>query len=265
MRTAEFRNAGSYSERSSIWSEIKPVYMDIQNYKCAFCEKRLSGEEIGTIEHDIEHFRPKKKITNWKIPKSLNGVPITKAIRNQPGHHLLAYNPFNYTTSCKPCNSILKKNNFPIEGQYDVTQASVISLIRYELPYLLYPLGNFDKNPEDLFFFVGIHPVSKGNSLREENRARVTIEFFKLNDHVQRKHLFIQRAETILALYRIMETIVVNGIVDEEDAKEFANRTSLHAPHANCARSFMILYKNDRDEAYRVFKDAQKYYNSVSK
>nr|WP_299213848.1 hypothetical protein [uncultured Allomuricauda sp.] len=265
-RTLKFRNAGGYSESSSIWSEIKPVYMGIQNNKCAFCEKRLSDEEIGKIEHDVEHFRPKKKITNWRAPKSLIDVPIARVTRNQSGHFLLAYNLFNYITSCKPCNSILKGNKFPIESQYDLNQESVPTLFQSERPFLLYPLGDFDESPEELFFFVGIHPVViTNNSERNQYRARVTIEFFKLNDPSQRKHLFIQRAETILALFRIMEDVVRNGSINEQDAIEFAKRTSIHAPHANCARSFMRLYENDRNEARKLFRDAQKYYNSVSK
>lgn len=265
-RTLKFRNAGFYDESSSIWSEIKPVYMEVQNYKCAFCEKRLSGSEIGTIEHDVEHFRPKKKITNWKPPQSLDDVRITKVFRNQSGHFLLAYNLYNYLTSCKPCNSILKGNKFPIESQYDLGETNISRLFQAERPFLLYPLGDFDKDPEELFFFVGIHPVViTNNNLQDQHRARVTIEFFKLNDSNLRKHLFIQRAETILALYRIMEDVIRNESVDEQDALEFANRTSIHAPHANCARSFMRLYQNDRIEAKKIFRDAQKYFNSVSK
>jgi hypothetical protein len=48
-----------YGEPTAIWNEIKPVFMALQHDKCAFCERKLEGGELGTIEHDIEHFRPK--------------------------------------------------------------------------------------------------------------------------------------------------------------------------------------------------------------
>ena len=38
-KTEEFRNQGFYQESSSIWSEVKVVYMRLQgNCKCAYCE-----------------------------------------------------------------------------------------------------------------------------------------------------------------------------------------------------------------------------------
>jgi len=62
-RTEEFRTQGHYQEKSSIWSEIKPVYMDIQGgCKCAFCERKLESKDYGRPELDIEHFRPKKNV-----------------------------------------------------------------------------------------------------------------------------------------------------------------------------------------------------------
>ena len=60
-RTAEFVKQGKYEEDSGIWSEIKSVYMTLQHEKCAFCERQLESVEHGTIEQDVEHFRPKKK------------------------------------------------------------------------------------------------------------------------------------------------------------------------------------------------------------
>ena len=59
-RTATFAALGRYEESSSIWSEIKRVYMELQAFKCGFCERRLENSRFGNIEHDVEHFRPKK-------------------------------------------------------------------------------------------------------------------------------------------------------------------------------------------------------------
>ncbi len=44
-RTDRFRQKGFYEERSSIWSEVKGVYMRLQgDCKCAFCERKLESK-----------------------------------------------------------------------------------------------------------------------------------------------------------------------------------------------------------------------------
>ena len=57
-RQKGFRQAGCFNEDSHIWSEVKGVFMRLQNEKCGFCERRLTDEEHGKVEHDVEHFRP---------------------------------------------------------------------------------------------------------------------------------------------------------------------------------------------------------------
>ena len=56
-RTTRLFNKGKYEEKSSIWSEVKPVYMAFQHNKCIYCEQRLEGGPLGTIAHDLEHYR----------------------------------------------------------------------------------------------------------------------------------------------------------------------------------------------------------------
>ena len=65
-RTEAFIKARKYEEASSIWSEVKPVYMKIQHDKCIYCERQLaSPDHGGAIEHDLEHFRPKNEVVEW--------------------------------------------------------------------------------------------------------------------------------------------------------------------------------------------------------
>lgn len=66
-RTARFRELGRYDEegRDSIWSRIKRVHMELQHFKCGFCERRLEESAYGNIEHDVEHFRPKSEVEDW--------------------------------------------------------------------------------------------------------------------------------------------------------------------------------------------------------
>ena len=64
-RTESFRNLKKYKEKSSIWSEVKPVFMDVQGgAKCCFCERKFEGTRLGRYEFDIEHFRPKGNVKN---------------------------------------------------------------------------------------------------------------------------------------------------------------------------------------------------------
>lgn len=66
QKIAHFRALGRYdSNDSSIWSEIKPVYRDIQHDKCGYCERSLPADTIGAVEQDVEHYRPKSRVTAW--------------------------------------------------------------------------------------------------------------------------------------------------------------------------------------------------------
>ena len=56
-RTEMFRRRGFYGEKSSIWSEVKPVYVRLQGHgKCAYCEREMESVAIGKVEQDVEHF-----------------------------------------------------------------------------------------------------------------------------------------------------------------------------------------------------------------
>lgn len=103
-RTAGFRQKGFYEEASSIWSEVKPVYMRLQAGKCAYCEREMERVEVGKVDHDVEHFRPKGNVKAWKAPKKLinQGVAITAAPNEGKGYHLLPYHILNYASACKP-------------------------------------------------------------------------------------------------------------------------------------------------------------------
>ena len=57
-RTEKFRCKKKYEEKSSIWSEVKPVFMELQGGgKCCFCERKFESGALGRYELDVEHFR----------------------------------------------------------------------------------------------------------------------------------------------------------------------------------------------------------------
>ena len=96
-RTARFIAAGGYDESSSIWSEIKPVFMKLQNDKCAYCERQLaSADSGGAVEHDLEHFRPKSSVVVW--PDGA-GVSFATGTASPAGYFWLAYHLLNYSVA----------------------------------------------------------------------------------------------------------------------------------------------------------------------
>ena len=121
QKTDRFRKGKKYQEKSSSWSEIKPIFMEIQHNKCAYCERRLEGLPYGRIEHDIEHFRPKNAIKKWPTRKIIRERNLQLGFSTgeawNEGYYLLAYNIENYVTACKTCNTILKSNYFPYCGK----------------------------------------------------------------------------------------------------------------------------------------------------
>lgn len=246
QRTETFRQLGHYDESSAIWSRIKRVYMELQGFKCGFCERLLERSAYGNIEHDVEHFRPKKRVVAWPTPtiRADRGIDLDGELGPDadPGYYLLVYHLENYVVSCKTCNSALKANFFPVAGPRDVFGDQPRGL-RNERALLVYPIGALDPDPETLITFRGILPVPVGTRGHKRRRAEVTIAFFQLD---AREGLLVERAESILAVY------IARAAMDHPDPQVraaagpwLAHRLHRHAPHANCARSFDRLCTTD--------------------
>jgi hypothetical protein len=265
-RTVQFKKDGYYSEKKGIWSAVKPVYMRLQGEsKCAYCERKLESENFGKGEQDVEHFRPKKNVRPWKLPKSLEklGVTLRPPDPAAGGYHLLAYHLLNYCAACKPCNSALKSDCFPIAGKYQ-TKGTDPAKLATEKPLLIYPLGGFDDDPEELIRFHGISPQAVAKSGHKQHRALVTIEFFKLDDEAKRKNLMRERAFIIVSLFPQLKKASASG-PDANEARDFVRLcTAATAPHANCARSFLHLFQTDQVEAKAVAEKANQFLNSIS-
>ena len=74
------------------------------------------------------------------------------------GYYLLAFHPRNYITACKSCNTPLKSNYFPIAGEQRGPQSDNPAHLASEQPFLIYPLGSLDDDPEEVLTFDGIVP-----------------------------------------------------------------------------------------------------------
>jgi hypothetical protein len=267
-RTEDFRAKGRYEEKSSIWSEVKVVYMRLQgDCKCGYCERKLESVDFGKVEQDVEHFRPKGGVRAWKLPKALtdNGVVVTTVPAEDRGYFLLPYHPFNYSAACKPCNSALKKDYFPIAGEYNLEGEDPTALVA-EKPFLICPVGDFDQLPEELIQFRGVSPQPVAESGHDRARALVTIEFFKLDDGAKRKNLLRERAVVIVALHPQLEKLA-DGATGQAKADALMLVKGFTAPnsaHTNCARSYRDLFKKNRAEATAVFDGAFKLITSIS-
>lgn len=242
-------------EFKKIWGVIKDVYIKLQHTKCAFCEQRLEG----TITQDVEHFRPKSAVTAFSIPAKLagEGITVKQPADGKPekGYRFLAYHILNYAMACKNCNSVFKRNLFPI-AKPRKTEAKQPPPTSTEQNYLIYPISDVDDDPESLLDFEGFQPIAKGAGFKRQ-RALVCIQLFKLDDRDERKELIQGRAEVIEDLYLNLREIADGP---EGPVKEAArrNRTRMlqdSQPHANCLRSFDRLFQADRAAADKVFTD----------
>lgn len=253
--------------KQTIWGEVKDVFGRLQHFKCAYCERELpharpgAPRSPGSVERDVEHFRPKSSVKAWKVPKALaaDGIaPQTGAASN--GYYKLAYELENYAIACKTCNSSLKGDRFPIGGARDPDGGSPAALNRAEKPYLIFPIGTIDDDPEMLIGFVGATPVARRRKGSHGYlRARVTIEFFGLADADARSELFTERARVICAVY--LAWMLVQGGGQTGDPV-FAQRTlddvqNAAQPHASCARSFAALCQRDPARAQVIANEAQ--------
>lgn len=246
QRTNSLRDAGHYNEGSGIWGEIKTAYMELQGFKCGFCERRLEKSRYGSIEHDVEHFRPKAKVKSWptETERAERRIDFDFDLGDpaDPAYFLLAYELENYVISCKTCNTILKANYFPVAGDRSVSRDRSRDL-GDEGAYLIYPIGARDNDPEQLITFRGIVPIPAGTRGHKRRRAEVTIRFFELDT---REVLLEERAETIVELHIAMAAVGHPDPLTSRAASSAVDRlVGRRSPHANCARSFHDLWLSD--------------------
>ena len=260
-RTGIYKKDKKYSEPpKQNWSLIKGIYMKLQANKCAYCEQKLEGGE-KKIAHDVEHYRPKKNVLVWPDKKKSKKFNFTFPLGDAAdGYYLLPYNLFNYTTSCKVCNSQLKRDYFPVKSKR-VNNSDTPTTLKREGAYLIYPLGHFDDDdPEDLITFNGIKPIINPNIKDEHkrNRAAVTIAFFELD---LRDTLLKQRAEVIERMFDAFNDQYTHPDPErrKQAAKKLARWQLPSSEHSSCARAFFKVCQTDLPTAYTYYKAAIDY------
>jgi len=260
-RTADFVATGKYEEASSIWSEVKPVFMKLQHNKCAYCERALAaGDHGGSIEHDLEHFRPKSSVIAWP---GASGFSFATGTAAPAGYFWLAYHLQNYAASCKKCNSPLKKNYFPVSRGRGAVPADPAVLHSAEQPFLIHPIGELDDDPQAILTFLGVTAVPKKKTGPRRRRGDVTIAFFELNN---REELLRERAELLDSLGQHLETI--NDPATTEPRKQRAKKTVERmlrpkARHSSCAKSMVELYVLNPAQAQELIDGASEFLDSL--
>jgi 5-methylcytosine-specific restriction endonuclease McrA len=260
-KTADFRKLRKYKEKTGSWSRIKRAYMLLQYGKCAYCERKVGDDTESKIEHDVEHFRPKSTVRSWPTGKRAEKLAyaFTTGDPSDNGYYLLAYNISNYAVTCKKCNTTYKSNYFPIAGAARCLDDDTPATLAREQPFLIYPLGDLDARPEDLITFQGIVAVPMADAGHAHDRARVTIDFFKLA--VGRDELLRERAVLLKALYWALDDLETTRNPMRKAAARQTVRMALSRknPHTNCLRSFFRLYRTDQKTADQYYEAIYKY------
>jgi hypothetical protein len=253
------------------WASVKYLFMEVQNEKCAYCERKLAARgQGGAAEHDLEHFRPKNPVKKWPAPAEIKfptGGPSTT------GYFWLAFHLLNYCTACSKCNSGLKSNYFPVAGPRGSCPTEPGGAFHAaERPLLIYPLGKVDDDPEDVIRFRGITalpphldpllPVRGDADDHLSRRARVTIAFFDLNG---RPELLWGRAERLRELEKSLAALNDLGASGEQRAAaqdDIRRLTDGYSEHTACVRGMVRLYQADPQVAREYFRAVRDYLNS---
>jgi len=232
--------------------------MELQRYKCAYCERPLAQGEHATIDYDVEHFRPKNRVTPCPDAKTVKRLRIRYKVRSgsSKGYPLLAHDPRNYAVTCKVCNTPLKADHFPIDGKPSRAGQDIAKLDAQEKPLLIFPLGNQGPAPDELITFEGVLPVPAKRAGYDRKRAQVTIDFFELHF---RSDLRTGRAHLLVLLWDKLQLAQTGTPEQRQDAREVLNAACQDFwPYAACARAFLDLYGREPRRAEAYYREAHR-------
>ena len=243
-RSREINKKAVYAEKTSIWSEVKPVFMYLQRNRCIYCDRHIASLRVGSVEHDLEHYRPKGRVTE-------------EDGSHTNGYYWLAYDFENFAVACKTCNQGLKMDRFPILGTRGVALANVTTLNQTELPMLIFPMVD---NPDEYMIFDGVTPKPKFKRGLKYKRAKITIDFFRLADS-EREELHDARTLAIVLLWNSIRTIELSTDIAEreQNLELIKSMCSPEFPHSMCTKFFYALVKSNREKARDYFLQAHKY------
>jgi hypothetical protein len=256
-KTDEFIRLGRYEESSPIWSEIKVIFSKLQNNRCLYCQRSLAGTTFGSGEHDLEHFRPKGRVSAYPSPSDSVQFSFPTGSSQASGYYWLAYHLENYAVACISCNRGLKADGFPISNTRGIASTGVTDLNVTEQPLLIFP---FVEDPEDFIGFFGVTPKPKFKRGLKYRRALVTISFFALADE-RREELYRERFKVISELWSQYNTIQESRVVAIKQKAQVRIKTLCdpESEHSACARAFYQLLESDPERAWDIYEAAVEY------
>ena len=248
------------------WRDIKDVFVRIQHFKCGYCERwmprpqRHAGADAsgqtwgGRREYDLEHFRPKRRVTRWPETPELR-YEFETGEDMDGGYPWLAYDCLNYLVSCKTCNHDNKRTFFPVAGPRGTDGHNVHQLNQSEQPFLVNPVGTDDVAPEALIGFRGFLAQPRDLEGHQLRRGRIIIDLFGLN---LRNELIVDRCNLIRAMWPYLELQRTGDQRERDDAAgELDRLTRPNSQHANCAQSFRSLHATNRAATQECYQAAR--------
>jgi len=167
--------------------------------------------------------------------------------------------------ACKTCNTRCKGNYFPVAKTHQFAAADPLGLRHNEQPYLIFPLGGLDDDPETLITFMDCKavPARPSSDVYAWNRARITIAFFLLNDPSREDQLILERAIRLDLLGYKIEKFERSSEAERAAAWKWVIAEGYETQsHANCVRSLIRLYLQDPAKAHEQIAKARTYRES---
>lgn len=187
---------------TNLYKEKKKVFFQRDDHfygKCIYCESLI----ISTHPGDVEHFRPKGKVTD--IKNRPIKITIDDDEVDHPGYYWLAYELTNLMPACEDCNrpssgnsegkKIGKWMKFPISGSYATSPGEE----KNESPLLINPLI---EEPNE---YLKINSLGIIESVNDSPKGNMCIEVFGLNDRLslvdERREMYKQVEKELRLAY----------------------------------------------------------------
>lgn len=161
----------SYNIKSDFYTNLHGSF----HGKCAYCESLIAADQPG----DIEHFRPKSKVTDADNNPIMVDTPNGR--KPHPGYYWLAYDWKNLLPSCENCNRpsksksdgklIGKGNQFPVKDFRAVNPGEESR----EEPLLIHPVL---ENPEE---HLEVDETGIMKAKNESEKGKACIDILGLN------------------------------------------------------------------------------------
>jgi len=231
------------SFRESVWKGYKRHFSEAQYGKCGYCESYVLATDTG----DVEHFRPKGKIS--ELLAEGREQPGTS---NVEGRHLeevsargywwLAYEWTNWLFACDRCNVGWKRTLFPVAERQDPAPDVEDTAL------LLHPYGKED--PADHLAFDEFGQIS---ATSESRMGLETIRALGL----YRESLRNPRKKIAARIYQLLDQMLIQmaetGETEPELLKDILRYGAPDEPHAGMVR---ILFQQEID--FMTWSDLEK-------